>query len=290
MSSFRKYIDLHTHTWISDGTESPSAVIRAAAKIKLSAIAITDHDTIAGLPEAARTAAELDIEFIRGCEITAHDKYTPMHFLGLWVPEDATLLTDLLQTQHERRIARNMAMLKRLAELGVPITSQELHDAGKGDNRGRPHMARALIRRKYVSSVEEAFQRFLGHNAPAYVPMYVPSPEEIVSRMKDAGITVVFAHPMLIDCPRDWLEGRIRDLKACGLDALETYHSDYTPEQTRYCVDLAQRFDLALCGGSDFHGTAKPGLKLGTGCGGLRVPYFALERLKELRSKQGFAV
>ncbi len=289
-TSRRKYIDLHAHTWASDGTDSPGAVIREAERLKLAAVAITDHDTIGGLAEAAEAAAGLEVEFIRGCEITAHGEYNPMHFLGLWLPEDAGKLAGLIQTQHERRAARNVLMLERLAGLGVPVTPQELDEAGRGDTRGRPHMAQVLVRRGVVASVEEAFQRFLGDGAPAYVHMAAPGPGEIVSGLKRAGATVVFAHPMLLDCPADWLADTVADLKRLGLDALETYHADYTDRQTRRCVDLAQRAGLELCGGSDYHGAVKPGLKLGFGWGGLRVPYFVLERLKAQRRAQGLPI
>lgn len=280
-------VDLHTHSWISDGSDAPADIIAQAARLHLAAVALTDHDSAAGLNEAATAAAQYGIEYIRGCEITARAEYNPVHILGLWLPEETGPLTDLLRSQHARRAERNSRILARLAEHGIAISEEELHNAGKGDGRGRPHMAQILVARGIVPSIAEAFARYLGDNAPCYVPMQVPSPREIVMRLKEAGATTVIAHPMLLRCPPGWLEDFLADLARDGLDAIEAYHADHSPQQTRYCVDLAQRLSLDLSGGSDYHGSIKPGLKLATGWGGLRVPYFVLEKLKERRKRLG---
>ena len=286
----RRYVDLHTHSSASDGTDSPATLVHKAVDMGLAALALTDHDTSSGLNEAQKTAHKLGLEFIRGCELTSNGPYIPLHFLGFWLPEQDHGLTSLLNAQAERRRERNSHMLRKLGELGITITEQELERAGSSSATGRPHMARILFERGLVGSVGEAFQRYLGSHAPAYVRMEVPEPAQIVAALKATGATVALAHPMQIRCPGEWLSVFLRDMKDQGLDALEVYHADHSPAQVRQLVDMAQRLDLALVGGSDYHGKIKPGLLLGTGWGGLRVPLFVLEKLKELRRAQGLPV
>lgn len=283
-------IDLHTHTLASDGTDTPAQLVRRARAQGLQAVAITDHDTVGGLAEAEAQGAELGLEVIRGCEISARGEHTEMHILALWLPNDTSVLERSLFTLREHRNARNVVIVEKLQALGLDISYEEVLAASKGEAVGRPHIAAVLLRKGFVQTWQEAFVSYLGYKGQAYVPKEILSPADAVSLLADMGATVSLAHPCLSMASHEAVENTVRSLKDHGLTAIEAYHSDHSQAEQRFCVDLATRYGLALSGGSDYHGTAKPRISLGTGYGGLRVPMFVLDSLKAQRRRLGLQV
>lgn len=275
-----RFIDLHTHTTASDGSDSPTALVRKAAALRLAAVAITDHDTLAGLEEAEAAGKETSLEVIRGCELGVESVYGEVHLVGLWIPQQCEALQQTLETLRRHRATRNQLIVEKLQEQGVAVSYDEVLSEACGESIGRPHIAAVLFRKGYVGSITEAFTRFLGEKASAYVPRKLLKPEEGVRLLADTGAVVSLAHPMLIHCPAAWFDELIPCLKASGLQAIEAYHSEHSARDERFCVALAARYGLALTGGSDYHGTAKPGVALGKGKGGLRVTTGFLDALK----------
>ncbi len=285
-----EFVDLHTHTLASDGTDSPAQLVRKAAAAGLGAVAVTDHDTVGGLDEATEEGARCGIDVIRGCEISARSEFGEMHILGLWLPEDPGPLAHVLEELRNQRTSRNLIIIRKLVGLGVNISYEEVLAVAGGETVGRPHMAQVLLDKGYVGSLREAFERYLGYKGMAYEVKKTLSPVEAVTLLSGLGATVSLAHPRLIRCSDEWLEDEVAALKPHGLSAIEAYHSEHSQADERFCVDLAARHGLALSGGSDYHGAAKPGISLGTGHGGLRVPAFVLEELRRLRRERGLPV
>lgn len=282
-----RYVDLHTHSTASDGTDSPELLVQNAKKAGLAAIALTDHDTVEGVAAAKKEATRQGITCIGGCELGSLCPYGEVHILGLWLPNVLGELGDVLTSLRELRHTRNEAIVKKLQELHCAISYDEVLAAAGGTAVGRPHIARVLLNKGIVPSVQAAFEQFLGMNGKAYVPRTTVTPRDAVRLLKAEGATVAIAHPMLLKCPPEWLYSLVGELKEEGLDAIEAYHSKHDQQAVHRCVCLADEYGLALTGGSDYHGTAKPDIALGVGKGGLRVPLFILEKLQALRQSQG---
>ncbi len=279
-----KTCDLHTHSTASDGSDTPSELMALAAKVGLAAIALSDHDTVAGLSEAAAAAARLGIEFIPAVELSCQFHKGNMHMLGYYIdPEEGSFLEVLSQVQ-AARAERNPRILEKLAALGVPVTMEEIEAISHGGQVGRPHIARAMVEKGYVKDVSQAFDRYLKRGAKAYAPKSILAPEAAISAIKGAGGIAVLAHPFSLQA-RDLqeLQAIVADLKSKGLMGMECYYSEHSPEFTRQCIDLARSMGLAVTGGSDYHGKAKPYIKLGRGKGDLAVPYECVEELKKLK-------
>ncbi|ABM29321.1 PHP domain-containing protein [Nitratidesulfovibrio vulgaris] len=285
-----RFIDLHTHTTASDGSDSPADLVRKATEAGLAAVAVTDHDTVAGLDEAVAMGHETGIEVVRGCELGVRSEYGEIHILGLWLPEKPETLLDAMKELRRHRNERNERIVDNLRTLGMDITYEEVRALSGGVSVGRPHIALALLRHGYIRTPQEAFDRFIGPGAPAYAPKKVFSPAEGVRLLASCGATVAIAHPMLLRCPEEWLDDTVADLKAAGLDAIEAYHSEHSHKDERRCVDIADRHGLVLTGGSDYHGKAKPAISLGRGRGGLRVTTHVLDNLKRHRRERGLPV
>ena len=282
-----QFIDLHTHSQASDGTDSPAQLVRNAHEKGLAAVAMTDHDTVSGLDEGEATARELGLEFVRGCELSTSTELGEMHVLGLWLPRQLDPLLERLVYLRGKRSERNVRIVEKLQGLGVEITLDEVLRLARGESVGRPHIAAVLVRKGYVHDVSEAFREYLGYYGRAYLPKEVLRPEEAVSVLSSLGATVCLAHPLLQKLPEGWLEAFIERLLPCGLTAIEAYHSEHTQADSRRCLELARHYGLTISGGSDYHGTNKPRIRLGTGYGSLRVPYSVLERLREMRARRG---
>ncbi len=281
-------IDLHTHTTASDGTLSPRELVAAAQEAGLEAVAITDHDTVAGLAEGLAAGRELGLEVVPGVEISMEVGLTGgAHLLGLWVrPADPGLLAGLERLQQARR-QRTPRLLARLNELGLPLSLEEVLAQTKGGDAqvGRPHVARALVAKGLAGSVGEAFNRWLAAGAPAYVPKERLPAAQGIALVRGAGGVPVLAHPGLLDLDRAGLESLVLRLRGMGLEGLEAYYSEHDSATQRYLVSLAARLGLAVSGGSDFHGGTKPQVALGRGKGGLRVPASLLAALKQRRER-----
>lgn len=284
------FVDLHTHTQASDGTDDPAELVRKALTLGLRAVAVTDHDTLAGLDAAQEAGWAYGITVIRGCEVSATSPYGEVHILGLWLPHDAGPLAAVLESQRQQRERRNHSIVEKLNAHGMPLTYDDVLAAAAGETVGRPHIAAALMKRGYTSSVREGFKKWLGSGGKAFVPRKTLALEEAVRLLAGLGATVSIAHPRLIHCPHPWLEATIAALKPCGLTALEAYHSEHSEAAQRHCVDIAARHGLELTGGSDYHGQTKPDIALGTGRGALRVPVFVLEKLEAARRQRGLPV
>ena len=286
----RQFIDLHTHTTASDGTDTPTELIRWALEADLAAVAVTDHDTVAGLAEAEEAGRTHGIEVIRGCELSVRAVCGELHVLGLWLPQDIGPLEAGLATLRERRNTRNERIVEKLHALGIPLRYTEVLEESGGEVVGRPHIARALVRHGYVTDERAAFERYLRFDAAAYVPREAFSAPEGVRLMADLGATVAVAHPMLARCSRTVLEECIAGLRDHGLSALEAFHAEQNPGDEMYIKNLARRLGLGVTGGSDYHGRTKPSVKLGRGRAGTRVGIAVLEALKLQRQERGLPV
>jgi predicted metal-dependent phosphoesterase TrpH len=278
----RQYIDLHTHSTASDGTLSPGELLALAAGSNISSLALTDHDSVAGLDEAEAAAQGLGLEFIRGCELSCAAEYENVHILGLWLPRAIPELEQSLVWLREERKRRDQRIVEKLQKLGMAIDFAELPQ--ETDSPGRPHIAELLLRKGCVKSIREAFQRFLGKGKAAYFPKEAYTPAEAVRLLSRARALAVLAHPALIQAPgavlSGWLERLVQELAPLGLDALEAYHSEQGNADVRQLLDLADKYKLLVSGGSDFHGGNKPEVGLGKGCGNLCVPACILEKLR----------
>jgi predicted metal-dependent phosphoesterase TrpH len=266
-------IDLHTHSTVSDGLLSPADLVRAAARDGVTALALTDHDTIGGVQEAIETGREAGIEVVPGVELGTSVERREHHILGYFVDDTLSSFLADLDELASRRVRRATLMVERLAEAGIPITLDEvLAEAGHG-TVGRPHLARVLIAHGHASDVGDAFEKFLKAGRPAYVPRQPFPPEEAIDLILRAGGVPVLAHPYSTGDPA----AAVARLKPAGLLGLEVYYGEYDDDQRASLRALADRTGLIPTGGSDFHGY---GYRAGRDLGGPPVPADTVERLR----------
>jgi 3',5'-nucleoside bisphosphate phosphatase len=266
------HADLHLHTNFSDGTYSPEELAVHAARQGLSAVALTDHDTVEGCPRARAACESAGVEFMAGTELTAEQDDNELHILGY--------LIDLENKRFRREIGRFQAvrqnrireMVCRLNEVNVPLTAEEVFALANCRSPGRPHVARALVKAGFVSSVDEAFERFLKKHRPAWVPKFKMSAAEAINLIHQAGGVAVMAHPGL-----NRTDEVIPGMVESGLDGLECFHTKHSTGMTEHYLGLAERFHLLVTGGSDCHGLSKGKPLIGT----VRVPYEYVVRLKD---------
>lgn len=244
-------VDLHMHTTASDGLLNPAALVQAVQSAGLQVFSVTDHDTVDAVAESETHARALGIRLIPGIELSAVWQKVEFHILGYFVdPTDARLLA-FLRGRREGRRTRLQAMLSRLRVLGMAVTAEEVMALAQDGNVGRPHLARVLVRRGFVASTDEAFDRYLGEGRPAYVPRPDVTAADAIRAIHEAGGLASLAHPGLPN--RD---AAIPDLVTAGLDAIEAYHVNHSPGLTAHYRRLAERRGLLVTGGSDFHGAA----------------------------------
>lgn len=288
--------DLHTHSSISDGTDTPQQVVQAVLAAGLRAFALTDHDTNRGNAPAQAAAQAAGLGFLPGVELSANaaavryapdetppdrDKLGTLHILGYGIRDHDPALQEIYDQQRAARATRNPEIIDRLRDLGYELSYADvLAEADRRSNNiavvGRPHIAQALIRRGYVDSVDQAFRTLIGEGKPAYVRRDRLPPEQAIDAIHHAGGVAVVAHPVQLN-PRDHdhLHAMIRRLVALGIDGIEIRHADHTPQDTRLLTQLADQHNLFTTGGSDYHGHRKP-ISLGqTGC--------TLDQLQHLR-------
>ena len=268
-------IDLHTHTTASDGRCTPPELVTRVAAAGVRVLSVTDHDTLAAWEEASTCCAAAGIELVPGIEITAIAEGTDVHVLGYFINIGAPALHTFLAEQRRRRIDRVRQMIDRLESFGIRLDADAILRPGLDDTSksvGRPWIARALVAGGHVETANEAFERWLSRGRPAFVPRLGARPEEVFARIHEAGGLASLAHPGLLG--RDEL---IAGFAAAGLDALEAYHSDHDPESTLRYLGLADRFGLAVSGGSDYHGDQSHGA---LGPGSVSLPRERYEKLK----------
>ena len=281
---YMKIVDLHVHSNKSDGTCSPSELVDLAIQKGLSAFALTDHDTTAGLDEAIEYAKDRDIEVVPGIEFSTEYQGRDIHVLGLAIDYKAPVFADRLQAFVDSRIGRNRKMCRNLTEAGIDISYEKLMAAYPGAVITRAHYARYLLDHGYVKSLPEAFERYVGDHCPYFVPREKVTPVQAVQLIRQAKGIPVLAHPTLYHMGTDALQKLVSSLTEAGLVGLEAVYSTYSAGEEREMRQLALRNGLLISGGSDFHGSNKPGLELATGYHGkLVIPYDIWERLKEKR-------
>lgn len=276
-------VDLHTHSNRSDGSDEPAELVRKAAVKNLTAVALTDHDTLEGIDEARGAANELPIELIPGVEISCEWAPGAMHLVMLFLSPGNGPMQSRLEELQASRSQRNYRIADRLRQLGIDITMDEVIEESRVGVVGRPHFAAILVRKGVVVDIPTAFTDYLGNQAPAYVPRLRLEPEEAIGLARASGAVPVLSHPHTLGhTSADEFAATYRRLTAAGLVGIDAYYGDYTPEQRDDLAGIARSFDLIPSGGSDYHGSYKEGLELGTGRGDLEVPDSALEELREV--------
>jgi 3',5'-nucleoside bisphosphate phosphatase len=277
----RDVIDLHAHTLYSDGSASPAQLVALAHSRGARAIAITDHDTVAGLAEGRAAADELGIEFVNGIEISAEYSPGTMHILGYFVNADSRPLAVKLDELRNARNNRNPRIAARLQALGLDINYEDVARLAGNEVVGRPHFARLMVERGYARSIQDAFDRYLAKGAAAYVEKARLSPAESIALIHEAGGAAVLAHPYQLRLPSiEEVERLIVELAAMGLDGIEAIYSRHSPVERDVYARMAARHGLLVTGGSDYHGTYKPDISIVIGKGDLEVPYALIEQLK----------
>jgi predicted metal-dependent phosphoesterase TrpH len=267
----RMFADLHLHTSFSDGTYSPEELVSHAKRVGLAAIALTDHDTVEGCERAAKACAEAGIEFVPGTELTCELDGNELHILGyLFDTTDPRLLTSLAKFQLVRQ-DRIREMVARLNRISVPLKLESVLALANCRSPGRPHVARALVKEGICSNLDEAFERFLKKNRPAFVPKFKMSAAEAVDLIHQSGGVAVFAHPGL-----NHVDEVIPNLVAAGLDGIECFHTKHSTATSEHYLGIADQHHLLVTGGSDCHGESKGKPLIGT----VRLPIQHLEELK----------
>lgn len=278
-------IDLHTHSTVSDGSDAPARVVELAAEAGCSALALTDHDSLAGHRPARRRAEELGITFVPGCEVSCRPVGSGgMHVLVYFVEQDGGPLDEELVRLRRDRRSRNLALAERLVQLGLPVTYDHVVAvAGGEEGMGRPHFATALVEAGAARSIDDAFDRYLANDRPAYVPKARLSGPEVAALARASGGVAVLAHPYSLGLEGPDLARVVGELAEAGFGGIEAIYARYSPRQRTELGHLARRFGLVATGGSDHHGTIKPDLRVGTGRGDLKVPDRVLGLLEARR-------
>lgn len=280
------FIDLHTHTCASDGSMRPEELVRYAEGCGLDAVAVTDHDTVAGLEAAHKAAQGLSIEVVNGIELSA-DYPQELHILGYFIDPYAAILQGAVHQLQKWRGIRNGQMIARLCELGFDITPEEVLARKPGADMasiGRVHMALAMVEKGYIATVQEAFDKYLTKTGKAYIERQRFSPQKSIEIIKQAGGYAFFAHPILTVKNPDELAPLVDELIGYGLDGIECYHSAMTEEYSALCRSICAGRGLMVSGGSDFHGENRPEVKLGQVYGG---QYIEADILLEIKRKIG---
>lgn len=285
-----KSIDLHVHSNKSDGSHTPSELVRMAIAKDLSSFALTDHDSVDGIDEAISYAESLRAsgaanvpEVIPGIELSTEYAGRDIHLVGLYIDHHSASFQNALKHFTDSRVERNRKMCARLAEAGIDISYEKLIEAFPDSVLTRAHYAVYLVKHGYSLSKEDAFSQYLGDHTKYFVPREKITPEMGISLILQAGGTPILAHPVLYHLSDARLDELVARLKSAGLVGIEAIYATYTLAEERQIRKLAAKYDLCISGGSDYHGEAKPGLEMGTGYGRLFVPEDLLYKLKPLQ-------
>ena len=273
-------IDLHIHSTISDGTMNPAELAHYAHKKGLSAIAITDHDTIDGVEQALVVGRSIGLEVIPGIELSVQYGAINVHLLGYLFDCGHHQLHSALEQLQAGRVERNNQILIKLNQLGCTLPLHELAQSAGPGQTGRPHIARLMIEKGYVSSMEEAFTKYLGQEGLAYTSRFIYQVEEAITLLQQAGGIAVLAHPLQLDRSVESLDGAVRQLADMGLDGIEVYYPNHSRSFRRRLMALAEKYGLLMTGGSDYHGTIRPGTSLAGGKN-VSVPANLLDDMKQ---------
>ena len=274
-------IDLHTHSTFSDGSLTPAELVERAQQRGLYALALTDHDTLNGIPAFEEACRSRSFRGIRGVEISVESSAGSIHMLG-YMPDPANPeLNGALQRIRDGRAERNTQILHKLNSLGMKLTMEEVASYAGSDVVGRPHFAQALLAKGHVKSTRDAFDLYLGKGKAAYCERFRFEPEDAIAFIAGAGGVPVLAHPCTVKLPAGQVKDFVQRLRDVGLQGIEAYYPEHSREQEKAYLALAGELGLLATGGSDFHGTVTPKLELGTGFGGLRVPDEVADRLLE---------
>lgn len=274
--------DLHAHSTASDGSDSPTRLVELAVEAGLASLALTDHDTQQGVIEAAAAAEATELELIPGVELSLNYDRGGMHLVVLWLDWRGGPLQDRLAALQAARDTRNIEIVRRLSSFGLPVTIEEIEKEAGGGSVGRPHIAAVMVAKGYVPDIRTAFDLWLGSGKPGYSGRDRLEPEEAIALARESGGVPVLAHPHTLGITTaSEMADLLTRLKRAGLVGLEALYGAYRRHEREGYADLARRFDLVPSGGSDYHGTYKPGLSLGAGYGDLVVPGALLDELRE---------
>ncbi|MHB1989016.1 MAG: PHP domain-containing protein [Acidimicrobiales bacterium] len=272
-------IDLHTHSTCSDGSDAPARVIELGAAAGCSAIALTDHDGLSGVEEARQAATAHGVRFVSGCEVSC--KFSPgtMHVLCYFVEPGEGPLQSQLDQMRDDRVSRNIRLVTRLNELGIGLSLQDVEAEAEGTTIGRPHFAAALVAKGVVATLQEAFDGLLGKKSAAYVPKASFPVTETIKAAHGSGALAVLAHPLSLGLEPGEFDRTVGELASAGLTGMECWYGRYSPEERSGLLEIARRHRLVATGGSDYHGTFKVNLAVGSGEGDLEVPDCVLDEL-----------
>lgn len=276
LANTQKRADLHVHTYYSDGTFSPEEVVRYAAKLKLAAVGICDHDCTDGIKEAHEAALDYGVEIVPGVEITSEKEGIEIHILGYFVDTETRSLADVISKLRNNRVDRIYKMVEKLKEHNVDISPERVFALGGKGSISRLHLATALYREGIVGSISEAFKKYIGDGGPCYVTRFNISPEETIKAILNSGGVPVVAHPKIMK--RDDL---IPSFVNAGLRGLEAYHTDHRKAVSSHYAALAQKLGLIVTGGSDCHGYGKAKILMGS----VTMPYSTVDELKREKDR-----
>lgn len=275
-----KLIDMHVHSTFSDGTCTPTEIVKLAEEKKVSAFVLTDHDTVAGVEEAMEAAKNSPVRVLPGIEISAVYKNKDIHILGYHIDIYNEEFLNRLDTYQRERDFRNGEMIRLLAEQGFDISMEQIKQKFPNAALTRAHLARYLLDHGYVESINEAFQKYVGEGCPCYLPKDGISAEEALECIRIAGGRPVLAHPFLYRIPWEEVKELVAYMAEIGIEGLEVLYYKHTLEEKEKLGRLANQYKLFITGGSDFHGANKP-TEIGTGKGNLRVPECLLRNIEE---------
>ena len=273
--------DLHSHTTASDGDLTPTQLVAHAKELGLAALGVTDHDTLAGIPEALEAAEKLGIELAPGVEVSADFSPGTMHIVGYYVDLDNAPLQEALKNLQGGRDVRNAYILEKLNSLGLEITIEEVMEIAGEESVGRPHIAQVLLNKGYCETRQEVFDKYLAKGAAAYFDRIRYSPKKSIELITEAGGVAVLAHPVQLKLDDEKLDEMVGELVEYGLRGIEVLYWSHTAAQTSYYKMLTEKYSLIQTGGSDFHGPNRTETKLGVGAGNLEIPIAFYENLKK---------